>query len=259
MKYLIYKKQKLRYNLEGKGDKVIIFLHGFMEDLTYWKKYSKELSKKYKVISIDLLGHGESENNQEINTMENMADEVNFILQELNLEKGIFVGHSMGGYVGLDFLKKNTEKVEGLVLINSHIFIDIKTKIKQRESLVRLIKEGKKEHLIKISIPNNFFIKNKQEIERVKNMALECEDKNIISTSNGMKNRTDTIDIFFNSKCKKLIIEGKFDKTTDFISLKNEIKNKQNITFIETETGHMTPLEDYENTIKQIKLFINEI
>ena len=69
---LKHKEIKINYEIEGNGD-VIVFLHGFLENLTMWNTIMPSFFKKYKCIAVDLLGHGETECLGYVHTMEDMA------------------------------------------------------------------------------------------------------------------------------------------------------------------------------------------
>ena len=56
MKPLLYKNTKISFTDEGKGTAVVL-LHGFLENKSMWNAFVPELSKKYRIITIDLLGH----------------------------------------------------------------------------------------------------------------------------------------------------------------------------------------------------------
>ena len=102
MNQIFYKNTKISYSDIGKGT-TIVLLHGFLENKNMWQKFVTDLSPKYRVITIDLLGHGESECLGYVHSMEDNADVVHAVLSELRIRKAIFVGHSMGGYVALAF------------------------------------------------------------------------------------------------------------------------------------------------------------
>ena len=118
METLLYKNTQIYYTDTGKGTAVVL-LHGFLENKTMWDVYVSELSKKNRIITIDLLGHGETESLGYIQTMEENADVVHDVLSKLRIRKAILVGHSMGGYVALAFAELYPEKMKGLVLLNS--------------------------------------------------------------------------------------------------------------------------------------------
>lgn len=115
---LAYKNININYTDTGKGT-AIVLLHGFLENQTMWNSFLPELTKKYRVITVDQLGHGETGCLGYIHTMEDMADAVHAVLQELRIRKVILVGHSMGGYVSLAFAELYPDMVKGIVLQNS--------------------------------------------------------------------------------------------------------------------------------------------
>ena len=118
MKTTIFKNTKISYNEQGKGTAVVL-LHGFLENQSMWDAFVPEFSKKYRVITIDLLGHGQTECLGYIHSMEDQADMVHHVLHELKIRKAILVGHSMGGYVALAFAELYPDNMKGLVLLNS--------------------------------------------------------------------------------------------------------------------------------------------
>ena len=104
----IFRQGRIRYKQQGKG-RAVILLHGFLEDLHIWDEFSSELSKSYRVISIELPGHGKSENFGYVHSMELMADAVMAVLKQERLRKVVIIGHSMGGYVSLAFAEKYSD------------------------------------------------------------------------------------------------------------------------------------------------------
>ena len=154
MKHIFYKNTKISYSDSGKGG-AIVLLHGFLENQKMWQELVPELSKKYRVITIDLLGHGDSGCLGYVHSMEENADVVHSVLSELRIRKAIFVGHSMGGYVALAFAELHPANVKGLVLLNSTSKADSEERKKNRD---RAIKAVKKDYMgfIRLSIANLF-------------------------------------------------------------------------------------------------------
>jgi len=96
MKTTHFKNTAISYTDQGKGT-AIVLLHGFLENKKMWDAFIPEWSKKFRIITIDLLGHGETGCMGYVHSMENNADVVHEVLAELRLRKAILVGHSMGG------------------------------------------------------------------------------------------------------------------------------------------------------------------
>lgn len=119
----------LNFIKKGEGPAVVL-IHGYLESGCMWKRFEEEMSGKYKLIIVDLPGHGKSNNYSEIHSMEFMAEKVYEILDYLAIEKALVVGHSMGGYVALALAELFPEIVKGLVLLNSSSLSDSKQKKK---------------------------------------------------------------------------------------------------------------------------------
>ncbi|MFM7896475.1 MAG: alpha/beta fold hydrolase, partial [Flavobacterium sp.] len=84
MKTTNFKNTKISYTDQGKGTAVVL-LHGFLENQSMWKAFIPELVKKHRIITIDLLGHGETECLGYVHTMEDQADMVHHVLHELKI------------------------------------------------------------------------------------------------------------------------------------------------------------------------------
>jgi pimeloyl-ACP methyl ester carboxylesterase len=100
------------------GMPVLIFVHGWSCDRTYWKDQIKYFSKKLKVVTIDLAGHGESGLNRKSWTIQSYGDDVAAVVKKLDLHQIIFVGHSMGGDVIAEAALRVRDRAAGLVLVD---------------------------------------------------------------------------------------------------------------------------------------------
>jgi pimeloyl-ACP methyl ester carboxylesterase len=133
---ILFKNTKVSYSDQGNGQ-AIVLLHGFLENSTMWNDFIPEFSKKNRVITIDLLGHGKTECIGYVHTMELMAEAVLAVLKHLKIRRSILVGHSMGGYVALAFAELYPDAVKGLCLMNSTAKPDSKQKKKTEIVLLK--------------------------------------------------------------------------------------------------------------------------
>lgn len=116
----------LYYEITGKGTP-ILFLHGFTCDHRNWEPQVKYFSKKYKVITYDARGHGQS---SPPDTMPySYAEDLAALLDYLNIEKAVVVGHSMGGTPAFFYAFNHPERVLVLVLAEGGAFISDTTLI----------------------------------------------------------------------------------------------------------------------------------
>jgi len=106
------------YEISGEGP-ALVLLHGWMENHNVWKMQIPEFSKDYRVIAVDLRGHGESDKPKSGYSIQTFADDLYHVLNELRIDKAIIAGHSMGGMTALVFYLTYPERVKGLILVNT--------------------------------------------------------------------------------------------------------------------------------------------
>ena len=114
---------KLAYERRGKGSPLVL-LHGYPLDHSIWDPLVPILENDFDLILPDLRGFGES---QAVGTHFEMTDyaaDVAGLLDQLNIEKAAVVGHSMGGYVALAFVRAFPGHVLGLGLVSSQTQAD---------------------------------------------------------------------------------------------------------------------------------------
>ena len=251
-----YKNTAIHFTSEGKG-KAIVLLHGFLENLTMWKATINELSKKNRVICIDLLGHGQSESLGYIHTMEEQAKMVIAILKHLRLRKYVIVGHSMGGYIALEMTKLAPSSIKGLCLMNSTALADTQEKQLNRERAIVAVKQNHKT-FIRVAIPMLFSEKNREiytsEIKNITNEALKMSPQGIIAALEGMKIRKNNRNIYLTTTFPIQMIIGKQDPALEYQSLINQTKNMR-VQVVEFPDGHMSHIENKEELIKTLLQF----
>lgn len=260
MKQLLFKNTKTAYSDHGKGT-AIVLLHGFLENQTMWDELILEFSKKYRIITIDLLGHGQTDCLGYVHTMEDNADVVHAVLSELRIRKAILVGHSMGGYVALAFAELYPENVKGLVLLNSTSRADSDERKKNRD---RAIKAVKKDYstFVRLSISNLFSEENRgrliDEIEKVKLEALKTPLQGIVASLEGMKIRQDREVLLHFGPYPKLLILGKKDAVLNYEENKDQIENTD-MELVLFADGHMSHIENKAELKKVLLEFFKKV
>jgi len=257
---LLYKNTQISYTDTGKGTAVVL-LHGFLENKTMWDVYVSELSKKNRIITIDLLGHGETESLGYVQTMEENADVVNAVLSRLKIRKAILVGHSMGGYVALAFAELHPEKIKGLVLLNSTSKEDSPERKKNRDRAIKAVKKDY-ETFIRLSIANLFSEENREilinEIEAVKIQALKTPLQGIVASLEGMKIRKDREFLLHTTSYPKLLILGKKDPVLNYEENLEQIKSTD-VELVTFGDGHMSSIENREELLVVLADFFKKI
>ncbi|HKL08527.1 MAG TPA: alpha/beta hydrolase [Bacteroidales bacterium] len=262
-RYLTIRNKKIHYIDIGKGYPVIL-LHGYLESISVWSGFAQQLSKKFRVIALDIPGHGKSESLDEKHTMEKIATHIYAALKKFKINQGVMIGHSMGGYVTLMLHHLYPELLSGFSLFHSHPFADTEETRKNRIREIDLVKKGKKDILAKINIPNAFaqhhLLTFKNEVERAKAIALQTNDKGIIANLHAMMNRPDFSDELAQTETPFLLIAGKHDNYIPFDTVIPNIKLPENSTFCVLEnSGHMGFVEEKEKTLDYVERFVSTI
>ena len=259
--YFVYKNTKIRYQDKGKGTAVVL-LHGFLERIEMWEYFSSAISKSNRVISIDLLGHGETESVGYIHTMSMMAEYVMAVLNHLRVRKYVLIGHSMGGYVALSLSEKYSDNIKGLCLFHSTSLPDTEEKKKNRTNAISIVKENHKS-FIRSAIPLLFRPKNRKiynkELKEAKSQGLTTSKQGIVAALEGMKIRHDFEVILRFAYFPKHMVIGRYDKAIPYSSLIDQVDNAKNLTYDIFPTGHMGHIEAREDTLKSISIFINSV
>jgi pimeloyl-ACP methyl ester carboxylesterase len=226
-----------------------------------WNDFIPEFSKKYRVVTIDLLGHGQTECMGYIHTMEDMADAVHAVLHELRIRKAIFAGHSMGGYVALAFAEFYPDNVKGLALVNSTSRADSDERKINRDRAIIAVKQNYSS-FIRMSIANLFSEDNRdklcEEIEQVKLEALKTPLQGIVAALEGMKIRHDREVLLHLTPYPKMLALGKKDPVLPYEDNLEQIENTavQLVTF---NDGHMSHIENRAELEKVLMDFFKKI
>jgi pimeloyl-ACP methyl ester carboxylesterase len=110
----------LAYDDVGRRDGVpLVFIHGWTANRHRWDDQLDHFAARYRVISLDLRGHGDSDLTRDKYTIGGLAREVLALLDGLGVYRFVAVGHSMGGMIALTLALEHPDRVERLVVVDS--------------------------------------------------------------------------------------------------------------------------------------------
>src|SRR5271166_4241942 len=118
LKFLELHGDRVAYRDDGDGE-VLLLIHGMARSSDSWRSVLPQLSKKFRVIAPDLLGHGESAKPRSDYSLGAFAVWLRDFLDELGVSQATVVGHSLGGGVAMQFLYQHPDYCKRLVLISS--------------------------------------------------------------------------------------------------------------------------------------------
>ncbi|MFZ1289930.1 MAG: alpha/beta hydrolase [Melioribacteraceae bacterium] len=255
----------LKIYLDGdKKTKSIIFLHGFPYDSSMWDAQVEFLKENYFCVRYDIRGLGKSPAGDGQFTMDSFTEDLLTIIDELNLDKPIICGLSMGGYITFRALEINQAKFSAVILLDTRTESDNNEgKIKRQNGIAKINKEGV------ISFVDNFVptcfwegtIRNNSELyNTVLNKSRRSNAIGVKGSLIAMLSRTDTAETLKNINIPTLVLCGEFDKLTPpnvMQKIADEIPNSK--FFIIKDSGHMTPLEQPNVVNENIKNFLGGI
>lgn len=109
----------LHYVQWGEQGQPIICIHGLTANAFCFQAYADELASDHRVIAYDLRGRGDSDKLEEGYSVPIHAADLRALIDELDLEKPILIGHSLGAFIALYFAAHYPEKLSKLVLVDA--------------------------------------------------------------------------------------------------------------------------------------------
>lgn len=250
--------KNLHYKDEGSG-RPLILIHGFPETIAIWEDFTRTLTRHFRVIRIDLPGHGQSEMLGEVHSMEIMAEAVKTILDHAAVKKCVMIGHSMGGYVALAFAEKYPEMLSGFGLFHSQSAPDTEEGKSNRERTIALIKENRYNFLHQF-IPNLFAEQNREKyadaIAELQSQSEKVTPESLVASMEGMKLRKDRTHVLEESKVPVLFILGKQDSRMPYKDIMKQAALADHAEILLLgDTAHMGFIESPDLTLRSVKDF----
>jgi pimeloyl-ACP methyl ester carboxylesterase len=110
----------IAYEVFGQGDPALVLVHGWSCDRSYWNEQIEYLGAQYRLVLVDLAGHGDSGSSRKEYTMTAFGADVAAVVEQLGLQRIVLVGHSMGGDVIVDAARLLPGRVAGLVWVDDY-------------------------------------------------------------------------------------------------------------------------------------------
>ena len=258
---LNYKKAAVFYtDTATSNGTTVVLLHGFLENASMWNEISSELSKRNRIVTIDLLGHGRSDCLGYLHSMELFSETVEAVLKQLRIRKCIVIGHSLGGYVALAFAERNPQKIKGLCLLNATSNEDDQER-KQLRTRANMMIQNNFTTMVRMSFTNLFSevsrVNYADEIKNGLDEALKTSIQGYIAGQEGMKLRPNRNHVLAKNDFKKMIITGRKDPVLE-IQKSIEEAEKTNSKLIIFPDGHMSHIENFAKLIVVLKNFTKD-
>ena len=240
----------MAYNVSGVGAPLTL-IHGFPLNKIMWRPQVSSLSRRFRVVALDLPGFGESEAPPGPCSMDRFADYVGALLRQLRIHSSVVVGHSMGGYVTFRLYARHRSLVGGMVLANTRAEADSPEGKQGRLATIERIKrEGLTSYISESAekLVSPATMARRPEILRtLRDIMKAASEHSIVSTLHALAERPDSTPLLSEITVPTLVITGAQDQIIPFDSagrMHSSIRGSQLVTI--QSTGHMSNLEDPE-------------
>ncbi len=251
---------KIFYHDAGEGYPVVL-IHGYLETSEVWQGFAAKLAAGYRVISLDLPGHGGSDTFGSVHTMEFMARAIKALLNNLGINTAFITGHSLGGYVTLAFLDLFPDSLSGYCLFHSHPFPDTPETVENRKREIDLVTKRRKKEFYPGNVTKMFAVNNLEKfsgaLKRSIEIASGISDEGIIAVLNGMMARPSRLALMEEGRVPCLWILGGMDNYIPSEPIQKRVKLPWNASIVVLSgSGHMGFVEEEELSVKILGNFI---
>lgn len=208
---------ELAYGDRGTGTPVV-FIHGFPLNRRMWEPQVEALSDRFRIITVDLRGHGESEAPLWHYSIDQFADDVNGLLDHLSVQQAVMVGLSMGGYVLFTFYRKYTGKVRAMVLTDTRAQADTEEVRAGRFNMAQAAYAKGTGPILEAMLPKLLSPTSRETradlVERVTSMVTSMQLSGIVGDLIAMAERADAVPVLKEITCPTLVLVGELDPAT---------------------------------------------
>jgi pimeloyl-ACP methyl ester carboxylesterase len=211
MHFFEYQSKQIAYKILGSGQPLVL-LHGFAEDGNIWQNQIPVLQNNYRILIPHLPGSNKSELISDM-SIAGMAEAMLALIKNIFGNAPInFMGHSMGGYIGLHMASQQSNIFKSFALIHSTAYADTPEKINMRKKAIEFIETNGAAAFLKTSIPGLFLNPQHTACTQLLQQANNFSEATLIAYYNAMINRAAHTELLKTLPCKVLFLMGGHDK-----------------------------------------------
>ena len=250
------------YTNQGNGTP-LVFIHAFPLSKTMWQPQVDALKDTYRVITIDLGGHGESDIVLWNDTLDDYAKDVIGLLDHLGIAQAVFVGLSMGGYTLFSIYRNYANRVIAMVLADTRAQADSEEGKAGRRSMAEVAFSDGAPAIANLMLPKLLApstIEHYPEIvEQVRQMILQTSTAGIVVDLVAMAARPDSTDLLPTITCPTLVIVGEDDQATPVPESQYIAQGIPGATLVTIpQAGHLSNVEQPATFNQALKSFLQK-
>ncbi len=207
---------QLAYEDRGQG-LPLVFLHAFPMNRRMWEPQVHALAAQYRVVTVDLRGHGESDAPLWRYSLDQYADDVRALLDLLGIQEAVLIGLSMGGYLIFAFHRRYPERLKALVFADTRAEADKPEQVAWRFQLAQRAQASgaavvADDMLPKLIAPSSQT--NPELVDRVRSIILSTRVTGIAGDLTAIAERPDSTGQLKTIHCPTLVLVGELDGLT---------------------------------------------
>ncbi len=243
---------ELAYTRQGQGTPLVL-IHGYPLDHTIWDEVTPLLSRTFDLILPDLRGFGASASPDGPATMADFAADIAGLLDSLGIQQAALVGHSMGGYVALAFVRAYPMRVRGLGLVSSQVLADTPEGKEGRYKTAANVAEKGVSLVAEAMTPK---LSADPRIQAIVRALIEKQTRaGVISALKAMAERADCTDLLPAMKYPVALVHGEADALIPIERARAvEASLPQARMFAIKNVGHLPMMESPQETAEALKV-----
>jgi pimeloyl-ACP methyl ester carboxylesterase len=253
---------RIHYEEAGSGPPVFL-VHGLLMDHTMFEHQVASLKDRYRVVTPDLRNHGESEKKAEDHTQWDCMEDHIALCDELGIDRAVFGGVSQGGFQSLRAALKHSDRVEGLVLIDTQAGPEDKVRAPMYEAFAQVVAEHGWNEDILISATNSMF--GESASEELKRHWMKRWEKYIGAeaphTMGCVSRREDITDRLGEIQTPAIVIHGEEDVAIEMSKAEELAEGLPNLVeFVKVpHAGHSSTVEQPEALTEAVERFLEKV
>lgn len=250
------------YEILGNGPDVVL-LHPFPANHKFWLPLLDALAPRFRLTLPDLRGHGQSQLGNGPATMEKHARDLLRVCDDAHIQRAVFVGVSIGGYVNFELWRQGRERVRGFVFIDTKAPADSAearaNRLKAAEDVLargpELFIDGLLPKLLGRSTRSN----RPDVVAAIRAMLMESSAAGIAAVQRGMAERPDSTPTLSTIRVPTLVIFGDEDDVPqgEGEAIRNGIRNAE-MRVVE-RAGHYSPFENPEEVGRLLREWLERL
>jgi len=248
---------KMHYEEHGQGLPVIL-IHGFPLNHIIWAPVLPLLKSRARWITPDLRGHGQSEAPASIYSMDQFAGDVRELMDRLDIEKAVLVGHSMGGYISLAFARLYPERLAGLGLVSTQARTDSPERREARYTSAKAVSAQGTSFAADSLTPK--YSNDPAVREKVREMILNTPVNGVVGSLFGMAERADSRETLRTIQVPSVVVAGEADALFPLEVMRELADNLPRTRWYAVpNAGHMPMMEFPERVAEAVDALVEDV